>query len=141
MYKKLTKILTLVLPLVALGLCAIPGSYRLELAGLTQNEPAQWLITSFYDIATWQNRDVGPLLCVGLTGLTFILSAVSYWWQNDRFARLVLYASLAALTAPMLTLFVGDLTLWGWLIIAVLAANVFFRLQLAMELEDKNRKK
>lgn len=141
MRKKLTKIFTLVLPLVALGLCAIPGSYRLEVAGATESLPAQWLITSFYDIATWQNRDVGPLLCVGLTAMTFALSVVSFWWQNERFVRLTLYSSLAALTAPMLILFLGDLTLWGWLIIAVLAANVFFRLQLAMELEDKNRKK
>ena len=75
-----------------------------------------------------------------MTAFTLTLSAVGSFVEHERLARVTLYISIAAMTAPALTLFMNNLTWIGWLIIALLAGEVFLLLKNAMELEDKNRK-
>ena len=135
------KILKIAIPVLVLILCAIPGSYVMRFMAHPDSGVDAYLVpTCYYDMTIWGYADMGPMLCVVLTAFTLILSAVGSFVEHERLARVTLYISIAAMTAPALTLFMNNLTWIGWLIIALLAGEVFLLLKNAMELEDKNRK-
>lgn len=135
------KILKVAIPALVLSLCAIPGSYVMRFMAAPDSGVDAYLVpTCYYDMTIWGYADIGPMLCVVLTALTLILTAVGSFVENERLSRITLYVSIAALTAPALTLFLNSLTWIGWLMIVLLAGEVFLLLKSAMEIEDKHRK-
>ena len=137
------KILRIVLPVSALGLGAIPGSYeKIKQISEDPNAAAHFIevSTNYYDFSGKGLMDWVPLICMLLCAVAAVAAVVCLRNETENNLTALASALSFALLADLAIVIFMPATVCGWCIAAVLIIDLAITAYQEMKMEDERKK-
>lgn len=137
------KILRIVLPVAAVVMGAIPGSYQksIPVTGTDGSvESVDVTITNYFDFAANGLMDWAPLICMLLCVAAVICAVVCIFKETENSLTVLANMLCMGLVADLLIIIFLAPTVLGWCIAGVLTVALIITAAQEMKMEDAKRK-
>ena len=137
--KILIKLLRIVLPIGALCLGAVNGSYRIPVRETPDGEVVNHMVTNYFDMQVFDTNWC-PMICMILAIVAVIVAIVCFFQETENSLTLLTNMLMMSMTANLLTLIFLTLTPIGWCITFILAADLVITAVQEMRMEDARKR-
>ena len=137
--KILIKILRILLPIGALCLGGINGSYSIPVRETQEGEVVRHIVTNYFDMQVFDTNWC-PMICMILTIVAVVVAVVCFFKETENSLTLLTNMLMMAMTANLLTLIFLTLTPIGWCITFILAADLVITAVQEMRMEDAHKR-
>ncbi len=136
------RILRILLPCGALLLGTVTGSYQMPVVETESSAQVLYTIpTNYFDMRVFDSGNWCPMICMLMTVVTVIAAIVCCFKETENsLVTLTTLASVAMVACLGTVLFIHELTLLGWCIVALLGALIVIAAGQEMKLEDARKK-